>query len=97
MQQATATTQLDDGKTRTTRWDFPPGSETGDHVHEFDYIVVPVVGGVLTMTAPDGTVAESLIRAGEPYQRSAGVHHNVANLTDLAISFVEIEFLIGSD
>lgn len=92
-QTATATIQLDDGVTRTTRWDFAPGTETGDHVHQFDYIVVPVIGGVLTITMSDGQVVDSPIEAGVAYQRPAGVHHNVANRTDARISFVEIEFL----
>jgi len=48
--------QLDDGVVRVTKWTFPPGSETGDHVHEFDYVVVPITNGSLTIESADGTV-----------------------------------------
>ncbi len=34
---ATATTMIDDGRTRVTRFDFAPGAETGWHRHGMDY------------------------------------------------------------
>ncbi len=36
---AIATVQVDDANVRVTRWDFPPGSETGWHRHGMAYVV----------------------------------------------------------
>lgn len=93
MEPATATTQVDDGTVRVTRWDFPPGTHTGAHVHQYDYVVVPLTGGQLTITNADGAVVETPLAVGATYARSAGVEHDVANLTDQIVAFVEIELL----
>lgn len=93
MESATATTQVDDGTVRVTRWDFPPGTNTGAHIHQYDYVVVPLTGGQLTISSPDGEVIEAPLALGASYARLAGVEHDVANLTDDVIAFVEIELL----
>lgn len=85
------TVQQDDARLRITLWEFPPNSETGWHRHGHDYIVVPVLGGVLTIVGKDGERRESPIVAGRSYSRGEGVEHNVVNLTGAMISFVEIE------
>lgn len=90
---ATPTIQLETETVRVTRWDFPPMTETGAHRHEYDYVVVPVTDGVLTITGPDGGTTEAPISVGVSYNRGAGVEHNVANLTEAVVSFVEIELL----
>ena len=36
---------IDNGKTRVTRWLFEPGEDTGEHIHEYDYVVVPMKDG----------------------------------------------------
>lgn len=89
---ATAEQQSDDGVVRVTRWTFPPGSETGAHVHAFDYVVVPVTDGVLTIETDDSSAAVP-ITIGVSYQRGKGVAHNVANDGDTTIAFVEVELL----
>lgn len=89
---AIAEPQLDDGVVRVTRWTFPPGTETGAHVHEYDYVVVPVTDGELTIESDAGTTTAD-IALGVSYQRGKGVAHNVANDTDATISFVEVELL----
>ena len=90
---AAASEQLSTEAVRVTRWDFPPGSETGVHRHEYDYVVVPVVPGTLTITTGDGQVSDVAIELGVAYERRAGVEHNVANLGDTPIAFVDIELL----
>lgn len=90
---ASAITQLETPSVRVTRWDFPPGTETGDHQHEYDYVVVPLTNGVLTITTPEHEPAENPIELGASYQREAGVIHNVQNASDHFVSFVEIELL----
>ena len=31
-------TMIDNERTRVTLWTFKPGEETGQHIHEFDYV-----------------------------------------------------------
>lgn len=88
---AIPTQQVDDETFRVTEWHFPPGAETGDHVHEMDYVVVPMTSGDLTIEMDDGTVVTSSLVAGKSYARKTGVAHNVINNNDFAFTFVEIE------
>ena len=85
----------DDGRLRVTRWSFEPGTETGVHTHEFDYVVVPITGGHLTSTPSSGDVIEMHQVAGESYARDKGATHNVRNNSSLFVEFVEIELLIN--
>lgn len=98
---AVPTTQIRTDDVLVTRWDFPPGSETGHHRHGYDYVVVPVTNGTLTIeTDPgDGSIqaTEAELEIGISYTRAAGVAHNVANLTDKPITFIDIELLTPSD
>lgn len=89
---ASATQQLETEDVRVTRWDFPPGSETGHHRHEFDYVVVPITVGALTAETADGEAVAEL-EIGGSYNRSAGVEHNIVNHGSETVSFVEIELL----
>ena len=45
----------DDDRVRVTTFTFADGDETGDHRHEYDYIVVPITGGTFEVTDRDGT------------------------------------------
>jgi beta-alanine degradation protein BauB len=48
---ATSDTIIDDERLRITTWTFgAEGANTGHHVHEYDYVVVPVSGGTFTIT-----------------------------------------------
>lgn len=87
---ASGTPQVDNAEVRVTEWRLPAGSAIGHHRHEYDYIVVPITDGVLTVLA-DGGVAHSPIKAGQSYFRRAGVEHDVRNETAREIVFVEIE------
>ena len=89
---ATPTTQIDNNRTRVTEWRFAPGAETGVHIHEYDYVVVPMLDGVLKIIAPDGKETLSEMKTGQSYFREKGVHHNVINANDFDYSFVEVEF-----
>jgi len=84
--------QADNGRTRVTRWSFAPGAETGFHVHEMDYVVVPLLDGQLQLVSPEGDVSFADLKAGQSYFREAGVHHNVINPNEYEFAFVEIEF-----
>jgi quercetin dioxygenase-like cupin family protein len=88
---ARATVQHDNERVRVTRWDFEPGTSTGWHVHEYDYVVVPLTDGPTDIHTPDGAVTQAQLRTGESYTRSAGVEHEVINAGDVGLAFVEIE------
>lgn len=87
---AIAEKQHEDARTRVTLWRFPPSSETGWHVHEYDYVVVPVKGGDLTVEDDKGRRVYPIATAAS-YARPKGVEHNILNETDAEIAFVEIE------
>jgi quercetin dioxygenase-like cupin family protein len=92
MPEARATRYVDDDRTRVTQWSFArAGEATGEHVHEFDYVVVPVTGGELTVIADDGTRKPMVQIAGTPYAGVAGTRHNVVSAGDAPIVFVEVE------
>ena len=88
---ATFTVQADNDHVRVTRWDFPPGGETGWHRHGFLYVVVPVTDGTLLLELPGGETATATLQAGVSYSRIAGTEHNVVNAGTAPLSFVEVE------
>ncbi|MEM0906212.1 MAG: cupin domain-containing protein [Pseudomonadota bacterium] len=88
---ATATLQIDEAHVRVTEYRFPPGTATGFHRHEYDYVVVPIVPGTLTIETADGSTTQVPIRFGESYTRLKGVEHDVINETDSEIAFIEVE------
>jgi beta-alanine degradation protein BauB len=92
MNTAQSTTNIDDDRVRITTWTFgSDGEHTGPHVHEYDYIVVPVTGGTFVVTNPDGTTRELTQEAGSSYAGTAGTDHDVANVPGATATFVEIE------
>ena len=88
---ATLTVQIDDTQVKVTRWDFPPGAETGWHTHAMDYIVVPLTEGTLKAELPSGSTVENKLTVGASYARPAGVNHNIINMNHEPFSFIEIE------
>ena len=85
-------TQQDDDRVRVNRLTFAAaGDETGVHVHDFDYIVVPVTGGDLTVVAEDGSTRNLHQEPGVSYPGKAGTHHNVISTSPAPVMFVEIE------
>lgn len=92
MSTAQATTAVDDDRVRVTTWTFrADGEATGWHVHEYDYLVVPVTGGTFAVTAPDGDTRELVQEVGSPYLGRAGTEHDVVNVSGALAVFVEIE------
>ena len=91
MEQAAAAVLIENERVRVTAWTFAPGQATGMHRHELDYVVVPVSGGVFTVTSPDGTTADMQQLAGRAYARVAGAEHDVAETGSRQAVFVEVE------
>jgi beta-alanine degradation protein BauB len=91
---AVATVQVETAEVRVTEWRLPVGSAIGHHRHEYDYVVVPVTDGVLTVVSASGS-AQSPITLGQSYFRKAGVEHDVRNETAREIVFIEVEIKGG--
>jgi len=87
---AQPTVQIDNDRVRVTEWRFAPGTETGWHTHEMDYVVVPLYDGTLRIETVDG-VTEVELRHGDSYARQAGAQHNVISANPSEFAFVEIE------
>ena len=88
--QASARVQVDEAQLRSTLWSFEIGAETGWHVHQHDYLVVPATNGALVIETETGQMTYPL-KLGESYFRKAGVAHNVVNGSAHPIAFVEVE------
>ena len=89
--QAVPNVQVDNERVRVTQWRFAPGAETGMHVHQMDYTVVPLRDGRLQIVSPQGEEQFAELKQGISYFRKAGVHHNVINANDYEYVFVEVE------
>ncbi|HKO70345.1 MAG TPA: cupin domain-containing protein [Bradyrhizobium sp.] len=83
--------QVDTPEVRVTRWRLSPGSSTGHHIHEMDYVIVPVTSGEMTIVAPGGERSKAQLGAGKSYFRKAGVEHDVLNESAEEIVFLEVE------
>ncbi len=80
-------------RVRVTERQLLPGESTGHHLHEFDYVVVPLTGGELTIVDAAGNSSKFPTEPGGAYARQKGVEHNVFNLSEKEIRFTEIELL----
>ena len=89
---AKANVMIDNQKTRVTEWSFEVGDSTGQHIHEYDYVVVPLLDGELKIVNHDGEETISKLAKGGSYFREKGVNHNVFNNNDFIYKFIEIEF-----
>lgn len=92
MESATAHVQIANDRVKVTEWRFAPGAETGHHVHQHDYVVVPLTSGALRLEEQAGTRVAQLV-AGVSYAREKGVAHNVINVNDYEFRFLEVELL----
>ena len=91
MLSAKSEVQIDNPEVRVTEWRLAPGSATGHHIHEMDYVIVPVTDGEMTIVAPGGARSKAKLSIGKSYFRKAGVEHDVLNETSTEIVFLEVE------
>ncbi|MCL8482533.1 MULTISPECIES: cupin domain-containing protein [Bradyrhizobium] len=91
MLSAQSDVQVDTPEVRVTEWRLAPGSATGRHIHEMDYVIVPVTAGEMMIVAPSGERSKAQLAVGKSYFRKAGVEHDVLNETGSDIVFLEVE------
>ena len=88
-----AISKVDTERVRVTERRLLPGGETGHHIHFYDYVVVPLTGGELTVEDVSGTTSRLVTEPGDAYAGTKGVEHNVRNLSNKEVRFTEIELL----
>ena len=88
---AKANIQIDNERIRVTEYSFNKNEETGFHIHQWDYVVIPQTDvQVLLIDDDENETTATLIR-GEPYYRKAGVSHNVIDKGNEKLVFIELE------
>ncbi len=90
-EKATPVLHIEDERFRVTEWRFEPGAETGWHVHDHDYVIVPLTDGTLHLEEPGGGTREAPLALHVPYSRRTGVEHNVVNGGKDPLAFLEVE------
>ncbi|MFT7059926.1 MAG: quercetin dioxygenase-like cupin family protein [Pseudorhodobacter sp.] len=88
---AAHTVLIDDVKVVVNRFDFEAGDETGHHVHQMAYVIVPLSDGTVRVVDDAGSETLAEMQMGVPYSRPRGVSHNVINALKTPLSFLEIE------
>lgn len=78
---------------RVTEWTVPPGECIPEHVHEVDYVVLPVAKGEMVAVLPDGTEIIVELDPNVPYERQAGARHRIENRSSVPVVFREVEHL----
>jgi beta-alanine degradation protein BauB len=84
--------QIENKRTRVTRYRLPPGTSIGFHRHAHDYVIVPITSGRLRIDEA-GRQETAELRSGTAYFRPAGVEHDVGNAGPDDMIFVEVELL----
>ena len=90
---ANANVLIDNDKVKVTEWSFEVGDSTGHHIHEYNYIAVPMLDGELRIVDKDNNETISKLIKGGAYYREKGVEHNVLNNNNIPYSFIEIELI----
>ena len=88
---ASARIQVDNERIRITEYSFNRNEETGFHIHQWDYVVIPQTDGQLLLIDDNGVETTTKLKKGEPYYKKAGVSHNVINNGKEKLVFIELE------
>ena len=82
---------IDNKKVKVSKFTISPLGSTGFHVHTLDYVIIPITDGKLKLVNKDKKETYATLKAGEPYFRTKGVEHNVINIGQKTITFIEVE------
>ena len=88
---AKANIQIDNERIKVTEYSFNKNEETGFHIHQWDYVVVPQTDGQLLLIDDNQVETTATLIKGEPYYKKAGVSHNVINNSKEKLVFIELE------
>ena len=80
-------------KVIVTEWSFEVGDSTGQHKHQYNYVVVPMLDGELKIIDKENKETISKLSKGVAYYRDKGVEHNVFNNNNFPYSFIEVEMV----
>ena len=90
---AQPTILIENDKVKVTKWSFDVGDSTGHHIHENNYIVIPMLDGELKILDKNNNKTISKLIKGGAYYREKGVEHNVFNNNEFPYTFIEIELI----
>tara|TARA_A100001011_G_C14081061_1_gene744516 strand:- start:573 stop:863 length:291 start_codon:yes stop_codon:yes gene_type:complete len=76
---AKANIQIDNERVRVTEYSFNRNKETGIHLHQCDYVVIPQTNRILSLVDQYEVKTTANLVEGQPYHREAGVSHNEIN------------------
>ena len=88
---AKANIQIDNERIRVTEYSFDKNEETGFHIHQWDYVVIPQTDGQLLLIDDNEVETTATLTKGKPYYRKAGISHNVINNGKEKLVFIELE------
>ncbi len=80
----------DNARVRIVRYTLAPGHATGWHRHALDYVIVPYADCRIRVDTAAGSI-EAEMKRDQPYFRQLGAEHDVVNIMDTPMSFLEIE------
>lgn len=91
MKDTVSNCDIDNDRVRVTTWQLPPSSGTGWHTHEFDYVITPVCDGTVKILQEGKEDFYFDMKNGESYFRELGIRHDVVNIGQENLTFVEVE------
>ena len=65
---ANANVLIDNDKVKVTEWSFEVGDSTGHHIHEYNYIIVPMLDGELKIIDNNLSNNEDYFINNHPHQ-----------------------------
>ena len=84
---------IDNDKVKVTEWSFEIGDSTGHHIHEYNYIVIPMLDGELKILEKNDIETISKLSKGGANYRDKREEHNVFNNNNSPYSFIVIELI----
>jgi len=85
---------FEDNKTKITSWKFAPGTETGWHHHNFDYVTIQKSTGRLKLESESGEIKYIDYANDRTAGYSAPIKHNATNVSDEEVRVIEIEYKV---
>ena len=85
------TEKINNNNVKVTQIILKPKEDTGFHHHTMNYVIIPITSGKLKLIDENNKETFTKLMQGEPYYREKGVKHNVINIDNKTITFIEVE------